>query len=367
MIERGLILSGSFGKGHDVVGEACAAALSTRGVHTQMVDSITLMGARSATVGDRVFRTLLAVPPLYDAFHFTQLRGDGPVGRRFERLALDRLYPAVRDAVEREQAGLVVSVFATGAGAAARLKRQERPDLATVVVMTDSYAHLMWVHEGTDLFLVTSDLAAASIRRYQPHARVRVMTGPPVRPQFHHVPDREEARRTLGVPTEARCALLMSGAWGIGPLDGAAAALADRGCWVLAVAGSNVGLADRLAALAHTRPSVIPFGFTDRIPELMAASDVVVTSSGDTCREARVVGRGIVLLDVVPGHGRENLMHELELGGAAVARSSAEGVRDAVVAFLDAGAGRDIRPQPAEGWTAELIGALTEAGIVAGA
>ena len=112
---------------------------------------------------------------------------------------------------------------------------------------------------------------------------------------------------------------------------------------------------------------MIPFGFTDRIPELMAASDVVVTSSGDTCREARVVGRGIVLLDVVPGHGRENLMHELELGGAAVARSSAEGVRDAVVAFLDAGAGRDIRPQPAEGWTAELIGALTEAGIVAGA
>ena len=72
---------------------------------------------------------------------------------------------------------LVVSVFATGASAAVHLK-QARPDLATVVFMTDSFAYGMWVHQGTDLFLVTSDLAAASVRRYYPEARVECGGGP---------------------------------------------------------------------------------------------------------------------------------------------------------------------------------------------
>ena len=79
---------------------------------------------------------------------------------------------------------------------------------------------------------------------------------------------------------------------------------------------------------------MIPFGYTDRVPALMAASDVVVTSSGDTCREARTLGRGIVLLDVVPGHGRENLMHELELGGATVCMPTPESIARAVQSFV---------------------------------
>ena len=48
----------------------------------------------------------------------------------------------------------------------------------------------------------------------------------------------------------------------------------------------------KLHDLARRSPRVIPFGYTDRVPALMAASDVVVTSSGDTCREARTLGPG---------------------------------------------------------------------------
>jgi UDP-N-acetylglucosamine:LPS N-acetylglucosamine transferase len=201
--------------------------------------------------------------------------------------------------------------------------------------MTDSFAHRFWVHESTDLFLVTSPAAGESVRRYWPEARVEVITAP-VRPEFNAAPSRQEARTRLGVPLDATCVLLMSGAWGLGPLDAAAAELAARGIWVLAVAGTNATLERRLGDLAHRggAGTVIPFGFTDRVPELMAASDVVVTSSGDTCREARTLGRGIILLDVVPGHGRENLMHELELGGATACMPTPDSIARAVRAFL---------------------------------
>jgi processive 1,2-diacylglycerol beta-glucosyltransferase len=61
---------------------------------------------------------------------------------------------------------------------------------------------------------------------------------------------------------------------------------------------------------------------------------VVVTSPGQTCHEARVVGRPLVLLDVVPGHGRENALHEIESGGAFACSPFPDSVVGVVEAIL---------------------------------
>jgi UDP-N-acetylglucosamine:LPS N-acetylglucosamine transferase len=327
-----LFLSGSLGKGHDVVADACAAALAPFGVESRTLDSMKLLGSGSSAVGDWVFRRLLSVTAIYDAFHFSQLRDDGWIGAAADRAAVGKMHAALAREIDRFRPDLVVPVFATGAGAAARLKAEGR-DLRSVVIMTDSFAHRMWVHEQTDLFLVTSPAAAESVRRYWPEAPVDVVTAP-VRPEFYGAPPQAVARAALGVPLDATCVLLMSGAWGLGPLDEASRALAEDGIWVLAVAGKNSAMEATLRDLAVEVGSVIPFGYTDRVPELMSASDVVVTSSGDTCREARTLGRGIILIDVVPGHGRENLMHELELGGSTACLPTAKSIARSVRSFL---------------------------------
>ncbi|MDQ6839189.1 MAG: glycosyl hydrolase [Actinomycetota bacterium] len=332
-LERALLLSGSLGKGHDVVAEACGMALGACGVEWRILDSMALLGRGPGAAGDWVFRKLLSVTAIYDAFHFSQLRDNGRLGQAADRAAINKMHAALAAQVSDFRPDVIVSVFATGAGATARLK-QEGLRAPSVVIMTDSFAHQMWVHEHTDLFLVTSSAAAESVRRYWPEARIEVMTAP-VRSEFYAAPARSEARRCLGVPEGATCALLMSGAWGLGPLDQAARALAEDGIWALAVAGTNKAMEASLEAVAATHPQVIPFGFTDRVPELMAAADVVVTSSGDTCREARTIGRGIILIDVVPGHGRENLMHELELGGATACLPTAGSIARSVRSFLD--------------------------------
>lgn len=364
---RVLLLSGSFGKGHDTLAEACATALAPRGFESRIVDCMPMLGRGLGGVGERVFRTLLSSPPLYDAYHFSQLRSEGPLGRLSDRAAVRAMLPHLRREVEAYGPDLVLSVFATGAAGAAALKA-ERPQMMTVVFMTDSFAHRIWVHEGTDLFLVTSELAAASVRRYWPEAVVAVVEAP-VRPEFHSAPSRSRARAALGIASDARCVLVISGAWGIGPLGEIARALGAAGWTVLAVAGENERLLAQLRAVAADQPAVVPFGYTTRLPELMAASDVVVTSSGDTCREARVIGRPLVLLDVVPGHGRENLMHELELGGAAVSSPNPRSVVGMVERAPAArGSGRvppDDRSRPdADGgaWGAGFLAALEAAG-----
>ncbi len=355
-----LILSGRFGKGHDTVAEATAAALAPLDVECRIVDAVALLGRSGSVAGDRIFRTLLSVPAVYDSLHFSQLRTGGWLARWMDRTAVNSMYPRLLDEVRRFPPDLIVSVFATGAGAAARYKTQH-PATVTAVFITDSYAHRLWVHEGTDIFLTTSALGARSVQGFLPRARVEVVTHP-TRPAFYAAPDKAVARAALGVPVDARCVLLMSGAWGIGPLAECAAGLARAGIWVLAVGGSNEQLGHRLRAIASADPRVIPFGFTDRVPELMAASDAVITSSGDTCREARVVGRGLILLDVVPGHGRENLMHELELGGAVVSTTDPRCLVAAAEAFVE---DPPIIPpvQDPDRWEHELRAALASVGF----
>lgn len=357
------VLSGSIGKGHDSVAEACSAALDGAGLSTEVLDCMAMLGGPGARAGSAAFRRLISIPAVYDGIHFSHLRNGTRLAALFERSARHQILPVLRQRVGAAGPDpLVVSVFPTGVSAAARLK-EDRPDVRAVAVCTDACAHRLWVAEGTDLYVVRSALAAMTVRRYAPEAPVAVVP-PPVRVPFYDAPARDDARDRLGVPQDATCVLLMAGGWGLGPLAETAAALADAGFWVLAVAGLNDALRARLEAVAATRKGVVPFGMTDRVPELMAAADGVVTSAGQTCNEARVVGRWLVVLDVVPGHGRENTLYELGLG-AALSCSAEPGAVVAAVRVM-----ADERPEPAPwpvdsaaDWDKAFFGALASAGI----
>ena len=356
-----LLLSGSLGQGHDVMAAACADSLHDRGWSTETVDAMALLGKTGSALGEALFRRMLAVPGLYDAFHFAALRPGTRIARLGERAAVAKLVPRLRELLERRPADVIVSVFPTAAAAVNRVTDGGAP-VPHLVFCTDVTPHRLWVQDATDLFLVTSEVAACAVRRFRPDARTTVVPTP-LRAAFYDPPRRDEARAEFGVPEDADCVLLMSGAWGLGPLAEAADALAAAGPHVLAVAGRNERLAARLRAVEERRPLVHAFGYTDRVPALMAAADLVVTSSGDTCSEARAIGRRLLLLDVVPGHGRDNLQHELELGHADVASPRQdELVRRAFAALR--------RPEPApsagasrDPWEAGFGKALAEVGL----
>jgi processive 1,2-diacylglycerol beta-glucosyltransferase len=330
---RALLLSGSIGAGHDVHAGACAASLARQGWTTEILDAMRLLGPRGGSAGEAVFRSMLALPGVFDAFHFAALRPGGRLALLADAAARRQVVPRLRGYLDAEPADLAISVFATGASAVNALA-DRYPAMSHVVLCSDVTPHRLWVHPNVDLYLVTSPAAEAAVRRYQPHAHVLVIPAP-VRPGFLDPPSQEDARAALGLPAQDRAVLLMSGAWGLGPLAEAAAALADAGVQVLAVAGRNARLEGRLRLAARQRPRLHVFGYTDQVPVLMAAADLVITSSGDTCSEARTVGRPLLLLDVVQGHGRDNLQHELELGDAAVTSPGAADVTRSALAALE--------------------------------
>jgi UDP-N-acetylglucosamine:LPS N-acetylglucosamine transferase len=345
-----------------MMARSCADLLERSGWRTRSLDSMSLLGPRIGAAGERVFGRLVAIPGLYDGLHFAHLRTGSRLAGLMDRAARAKLVPALQAELERHPASLVISVFATGASAAADVKAR-LPGLRTVVLCTDVAVHRMWVAEGTDLFLVTSAAAAASVRRYLPRARVSVVP-PPVRPAFYAAPSQEVARASVGVPANAFCVLVIDSGWGFGPLADSVSALADAGVHVLAVAGRQRAVERRFREMARSMPRITPFGFTDRIPELMAAADVVVALPGaTTCSEARVVGRHLLLLDVMPGHGRDNLLHELELGAAHVCVPTARGVTASTLALRDQAIGPLLRTGPTARWEPAFAAALQQIGL----
>jgi processive 1,2-diacylglycerol beta-glucosyltransferase len=319
--------------GHDVLAQACAASLAAYGWSTRTVDAMRLLGRGGGSAGEHVFRAMLAVPGLYDAFHFAALRPGNRLARLADSAARRRIVPRLSGYLDQDPPDLAISVFATGASAVSRLAGRY-PAMSHVVYCSDVTPHRLWVYPNVDLYLVTTPVAVPAVQRYQPDARVLVVPTA-VRPRFYQPPSQEQARARLGLPMAERCVLLMSGVWGRGLLAAAAAALGNAGVHVLAVAGRNARLERKLSAVAQRQPRVRAFGFTDAIPDLMAASDLVITSAGDTCTEARTLGRSLLLLDVVPGHGRDNLQHELELGDAAVTSLRAQDVVRSALAALE--------------------------------
>ena len=363
MTKQAVILSGSLGMGHDVISEVVTGSLAGLGWESRTLDCMAMLGRRAGRAGDWVFRRLTAMPGVYDGLHFAHFRPASRLARAMDRAALFRLVPALRAELRREPADLIIAVFATGASAAARLA-DSVPGLRTVVFCPDAVPHSTWVPDGIDLFLVTSPAAVASVRRYVPRARIDIVP-PPVRADFYRPLPQSAARQLVRVPEDARCVLLMGGGWGLGPLEHAARALADAGVHVLAVAGRNRRLAGRLATLAAAAPLVHPFAFTERIADLMSACDIIVTLPGAiTCGEARVIGRRLVLIDAMPGHGRENVQHELELGGADACNPRASDLAASVLAALD----RVERPLPAGDrtigeWERAFAAALADVGV----
>ncbi|MGH3745009.1 MAG: MGDG synthase family glycosyltransferase, partial [Mycobacteriales bacterium] len=220
MTGRALVLSGPFGMGHTMMAEAAEDVLAAAGWQVRRRDSMQLLGPVAGRSGDLLFHGLLRVPGLYDAVHFAHLRTGSRLAVAMDRQARRRLVPALRAELEEHPADLVLSVFATGASAAAGLK-QEQPSRRTVVLCTDVAVHRLWVHRGTDLFLVTSAAAEASVRRYCPDALVAQVPAP-VRTGFAAAPSRPRARADLRIEPDAPCALLVDSGWGLGPVVTAA-------------------------------------------------------------------------------------------------------------------------------------------------
>src|SRR5829696_5304448 len=146
----------------------------------------------------------------------------------------------------------------------------------------------------------------------------------------------DDARRALGLSPD-RPVVVVAG-WGIGDVEGAVAVALGLGeVCVVAVAGRNEALRERLAHAHACDARVRVLGFTDRMSDLLAAADALVHPGGGvTALEALARGCATVIYAPPPGHWRANARAMQRLGLAEVAGGPAA-LRAALKEAIEAG------------------------------
>lgn len=344
---RILIFSATVGEGHESAARALAADLGAEAPGTEVIvtDAIEAFGPFLRFFVRDVYKFLLRRAPWGYGAAYTVLTRVA-VARAFGLLGLRMLGGRrLRRLIERTGATLVVSTFPGVTSILGHGRLHGRIRVPVVATVTDLAGMVHWAHRGIDLHLVLHDRCAEEVERMAGRGAARRVQ-PLVDPAFLDPPSRAEARAALELPADGPVVVVSGGGWGAGDVEGALeAALALPDVVVMAVAGRNEALRERLERRAADEPRLRVLGFTRRMPELLAAADALVhTTGGVTCMEAIVVGCPLVTYGEPPGHARLNDRFLLAEDLAAGARDRAELER--VIGSIIAG---DRRPAPPPG------------------
>jgi processive 1,2-diacylglycerol beta-glucosyltransferase len=324
---RVLILTASYGSGHNAAAQSLAGAFASAGASVTVVDHFRDLVHPAF---DRASRGLYAAilrhaPPLWGLAYGIGdwLSSDSRWAAGMPRLGVQGL----GELLDTQAPDAVVSVHATPAVAMSTLARAGRRIPPHTTVVTDFVAHSQWIAPRVDRYCVAAEeVKHEFVARGIAPDRV-IVTGVPLRAGFEAPLDQLAARRALDLSADLPVVLAMAGAQGsFGRLLDVSRALLEVNAPLqgLVVTGHDVDLAARIRLLTAGSPIRV-LGFVDDVRPLMAASDLLISKAGGmTLAEAMAAELPLLTYGSLPGQERRNERFASRAGIALVARRPRE-------------------------------------------
>ncbi|NLF40658.1 galactosyldiacylglycerol synthase [bacterium] len=319
-----LVLTTSVGNSHMRAAQALCAAAERwfPGVRCELFDLISLAGPFFKFAYADSYVTVTSRFPSFWSFLYrgTDRRSGSTAAMRlralYERWELRKL-PAVISAAAPDA---IICTHFMAAEILAHYVRRGTLSIPVFVQVTDYDCHGLWIQPELAGFFVASDeVKARMIEKGVPAAKIRV-TGIPVMPAFSDDLPRDACAAELGIAPSRTTVFLMAGGAGVSPLDAVCERIIalGRGAQLIAVAGRNTQLHERLGKLAReTNGLVVPVGFSTTIERLMSAADFAVTKPGGlSVTECLARHLPMVFYDAIPGQEERNAEYMLEQGAA---------------------------------------------------
>jgi len=204
-----------------------------------------------------------------------------------------------------------------------------------IAVPTDFYVHSYWIHPEVDAYFVACERSKRELSQRGIEPEKIAVTGIPVHPDFAQRGQRSEARKELGLDEYAKTVLMMGGGLGLVSYDKLIKSIlsANNGLQVISVLGCAGGKLERIRSrIKSDRVGIL--GYVDNVPDLMEASDAIVSKPGGlTCAEVLAKGLPFVMTSPLPGQEEQNV-HYMLSSGAAVYASSPHKVADWIHSVL---------------------------------
>jgi len=342
---RVLILSADVGEGHAAAARALKQQIEASEQHAEVtvIDGLAAMGPLVRPVVEDGYRVQLRFMPWTYTIVYWLLENVIPIrvlARRLLCLAGSR--PLAR-AIAEHDPDVVVSTYPAVTVVLARLRRRGEVRCSTVATITDLTGLFFWAQPGIDVHLVMYGESLPPVERIAGRGSVQLVR-PLISAEFLEPRCPVEARRALGLPEEGRAVVVSGGGWGVGDIEGAVREFTrvPEVSSIVCLAGRNEHLGTKLRAAFADEPRVRVLAFTDKMPEILAAADVLVHSTGGvTCLEAKAAGTPVVSYGLPVGHARLNTRAMASLDLLRLANDTDELRTHVQASFADASPVRD--------------------------
>ncbi len=222
---------------------------------------------------------------------------------------------------------VVISTHPFGSQMTSYLKQKRKTNCTLATIMTDFAPHDQWLigHQFVDFYFVSNDaMKEALIKNDIPEHKISI-SGIPISSRFSQSFKKEEICSCFSLSPNQKTILFFGGGeYGLGKdrtiriLD----CLSDfPDIQVVAIAGKNKKMKqefERIVTQKKKEKTIKVLPFTDKVPELMFISDLVITKPGGlTVSEALASHLPLLVINPIPGQEEENAEF-LENSGCAV-------------------------------------------------
>lgn len=235
--------------------------------------------------------------------------------------------------LHKDKYDIVVSAhFLANSAIAIYKKKNPESNLRLISIITDYNLHPIWITDGVDQYIASCDYVRNElIKRGVEAGKIKVY-GIPAHPKFYARLERKSTALKLGIDPSQFTVLIMTGAFGIGPIEEIVKSLAGQ-MQLLVVCGSNGGLYKRLSAMNIKLLKVYPL--IDYIDELMSVSDVILTKAGGlSITESLLKRLPMIFFSNIPGLETANA-RVISGYGAGIIGESIDAIKAAIAALAN--------------------------------
>ncbi|MGN0106647.1 MAG: glycosyltransferase [Hominilimicola sp.] len=314
-----LLLSVKAGYGHHSTAKAIMEHFEKNGHECYMLDIFDYINHRLGNyVQDGYLVSTKYLPKAYGKAYGKLSKKDEPYDRHslltlFSRFVSSRLAKFVSEF----DPDLMIGTHSYAGVCMSLLEDSAVTDCPTVGIVTDFTVHPFWESTFLDYYVTPNELLSYEMQKKGIAKKKLLPIGIPVREQFSHKTDKQEARRTLGIeniPT----VLIMMGSMGYGNIKELISQMDMNGheFQILCVCGSNKKIKNAVDGF-EWKKSVYTYGFVDNVDVMMDAADFIITKPGGlTTSEALAKGLPMITMNPIPGHEDRNLNFLVNTGAA---------------------------------------------------